>query len=147
MYIYICICICMYMYAHVYLYMYIYIYIHMIPARGPQTMFLCNHCFEIIFAIHGSFSSLLHSHKSMAACRCWRGPGGGAPKSRVMLGAGAPRSRKGWGAVAPAADPSRTSAWTPNSVFMQPLFCNHSAIFAVQSLLCNLSYATNFEKQ
>ena len=28
------------------------------------------------------------------------------------------------------------SAWTPNSEFMQSLFCNHSAIFTVQSLLC-----------
>ena len=41
-------------------------------------MCLCNRCFPTIFAIYGSFSSLI---------------GGGAPKSRVVLGAGAPRSR------------------------------------------------------
>ena len=45
------------------------------------------------------------------------------------------------------------SAWTPNSEFMQSLFCNHSAIFTVQSsrqsLLCYvfLQYvAENIEK-
>ena len=38
------------------------------------------------------------------------------------------------------------SAWTPNSEFMQSLFCNHSAIFTVQSsiqsLLCYVFFAT-----
>ena len=67
----------MYRYAHVYLY--IYIQIHMFPARGPQRVCLCNHCFAIIFAIYGSFSSSMR--------------GGGAPKSREVLGAGASRSR------------------------------------------------------
>ena len=55
--VYVYIYICMYRYAHVYLD--IYIQIHIIPARGPRRVCLCNRCFPIIFAICGSFSSLI----------------------------------------------------------------------------------------